>query len=122
MDSEVIQQTWHGLESKMRNVGLKEGLFDGRASNFQVGFDSGYKIGLKNGFLLGQYVFNNSKMGESPSNHRSANGEVSEDPKRELCVICSGDTENLNFSEIKMKQDKLIKARLKSNQNNAELN
>lgn len=48
-------------------AGQREGLSNGRDTNFQTSFDNGYKDGFQNGFLLGKFKF--QKFGQLKSSN-----------------------------------------------------
>ncbi|KAJ8981351.1 hypothetical protein NQ317_002888 [Molorchus minor] len=50
-----IKQSWRKIEYVSKKVGLREGILDGRDTNFQEHFDIGYKEGFQNGYALGKY-------------------------------------------------------------------
>ncbi|CAH1169850.1 unnamed protein product [Phaedon cochleariae] len=50
-----IEQDWKKVENSSRQTGLRDGISDGRDSNYQKSFDTGFQEGFKNGFLLGKH-------------------------------------------------------------------
>lgn len=69
-------------------MGYKDGVHDGRESQFQKGFDDGYEQGFKNGFLLGKC------KGRLSSSETSAQSNIQNDlilqrVSRGQCILCT---------------------------------
>lgn len=71
---------WQKLKHNSEKIGLRDGIEEGRVSNFQKSFDEGYKNGFKNGFELGKL----KGQLESPS-------EL-ENTKRGNCILCKDES------------------------------
>lgn len=75
-------------------MGYKDGVHDGRESQFQNGFDDGYQQGFHNGFLLGKYkgrIFaqNTLKDGASDSKNQTSNDLILQRSSRGQCILCT---------------------------------
>lgn len=73
-------------------MGYKDGVHDGRESQFQKGFDNGYEQGFKNGFLLGK--FKGSLSVQATKNETNTVSNVQNDlilqrPSRGQCILCT---------------------------------
>lgn len=72
-------------------MGYKDGVHDGRESQFQRGFDEAYEQGFKHGFLLGEYK---AKVLYAQSSRYDSNVPVQNDlilqrPSRGQCILCT---------------------------------
>lgn len=73
-------------------MGYKDGVHDGRESQFQAGFDDGYQQGFQNGFLLGKYKGSSSakqSMGEGTSDSAVSNDLILQRVSRGQCILCT---------------------------------
>lgn len=90
-------------------MGYKDGVHDGRESQFQNGFDCGYQQGFANGFLLGKYNGNRSLAQQTTDNERSnvnpSNDLILQRCSRGQCLLCINPSEiNSSISDIVEKQ------------------
>lgn len=75
-------------------MGYKDGVHDGRESQFQNGFDVGYQQGFQNGFLLGKYKGNifaqkTLKDGACNSKNATSNDLILQRSSRGQCILCT---------------------------------
>lgn len=90
-------------------MGYKDGVHDGRESQFQNGFDCGYQQGFKNGFLLGKYNGIRSLDNER-SNTNQSNDLILQRCCRGQCLLCINPTLiNNSINDITEKQTEHIK-------------
>lgn len=93
-------------------MGYKDGIHDGRESQFQNGFDSGYQQGFQNGFLLGRYKGVESikqSNGMTTNNSNASNDLILQRPPRGQCILCTEPTlKDNSISDIIEKQTKHI--------------
>lgn len=93
-------------------MGYKDGVHDGRESQFQNGFDAGYEQGFKNGFLLGKYNGSLSIGSNKDANKESKiqNDLILHRPSRGQCILCTNPTlKDNSISDIVDKQTEHIK-------------
>lgn len=70
-------------------MGYKDGMHDGRESQFQKGFDDGYEQGFKNGFLLGKYKGSVSVQPTKNDSNIDLNDLILQRPSRGQCILCT---------------------------------
>lgn len=68
-------------------MGYKDGIHDGRESQFQKGFDDGYEQGFKHGSLLGKYK--GDLWAEQLQQGTNAYDLLLHRPSRGQCVLCT---------------------------------
>lgn len=87
-------------------MGYKDGMFDGRESQFQKGFDAGYEQGFQNGFVLGKFkARQNFNSTESNNATNSQNDLILQRSSRGQCVLCIDNAlSNSSIDEIVQKQ------------------
>lgn len=92
-------------------MGYKDGMYDGRESQFQNGFDSGYEQGFRNGFLLGDYKarlnFSSATKNETNNEPKPSNDLILQRTTRGQCVLCTDNSLiNSSIDEIVEKQSR----------------
>lgn len=96
-------------------MGYKDGVHDGRESQFQNGFDCGYQQGFQNGFLLGKYnglrsLAQQKRNKDEPSTSNQANDLILQRCPRGQCVLCTNPTLiNDSIKDITEKQSEHMK-------------
>lgn len=83
---EQISDTWNKVLRDCKQIGFREGAFDGQEQTYQKSFDKGYERGFTNGFQLGQYKGNFMSKSESKTN--IPENEYLKSTRKALCVIC----------------------------------
>lgn len=78
-------------------MGYKDGVHDGRESQFQSGFDCGYQQGFQNGFLLGKYngirsLAQKTTNDERPNDTNQSNDLILQRCSRGQCLLCINPT------------------------------
>lgn len=103
-------------------MGYKDGIHDGRETQFQNGFDDGYEQGFQNGFMLGKYkgtIFGSSLMDASNSKNQAIQNDlILYRPSRGQCILCTNPSIQENcVKDIVTQQNehiKIVKATLES--------
>lgn len=91
-------------------MGYKDGVHDGRESQFQVGFDVGYQHGFKYGFLLGKFkgclsIEQAQAKEENKSNLSGQNDLMLQRPSRGQCILCTNPSlKDESIGDIVIKQ------------------
>jgi flagellar biosynthesis/type III secretory pathway protein FliH len=50
-----IQKNWDKTERYVKQIGLRDGITNGKEANFQQNFDKGFLEGFCSGYAIGQY-------------------------------------------------------------------
>lgn len=93
-------------------MGYKDGVYDGRESQFQNGFDVGYEHGFQNGYVLGKYKGSltvvQNKSTETSSNAVNSplqNDFILQRSSRGQCILCTNPSlKDNSISDIVDKQ------------------
>lgn len=69
-------------------TGYKEGVFDGRQSVFQIGFDIGMAEGFRNAFIIGKHQGLSTSYNQIENQNKVPDVMLAK-PTRGQCLICS---------------------------------
>ncbi|CAO1421528.1 unnamed protein product [Diamesa tonsa] len=86
---DISTRDYDRVAERMNNTGYMEGITDGKDSNFQASFDTGYEDGLRMGFLLGMQQ-GKSALETPPANQTPEKPE--NNPRRGKCEICKDES------------------------------
>lgn len=88
-------------------MGYKDGVHDGRESQFQNGFDAGYEQGFRNGYTLGKYKGSLTVplKKDATTDSNVQNDLILQRPSRGQCILCTNPSlKDNSISDIVEKQ------------------
>lgn len=105
-ESQILQQTFEKLISKVHQDGFRDGVGEGKARSFQKGFDQGYVEGFRGGFT--QACFNGALRTLNSVRSQSSNTALEElrAPQKAMCQMCLSSTrQSTSLADVKAWQN-----------------
>jgi flagellar biosynthesis/type III secretory pathway protein FliH len=94
-----IQKNWDKTERYVKQIGLRDGITNGKEANFQENFDKGFLEGFCSGYAIGQYK--GAIFLQKPASIPASAAELLKQPKVAWCQTCqSKEAPNQSISEV----------------------